>query len=284
MLAANEAVAHYLGAQDWPFLYRVHGAPDEAKLEELQQLAASCGHGLVLGKNLHQSLQALLTEVADRPEGRLISEQLLRSLQQAVYSPYNEGHFGLAAEEYCHFTSPIRRYPDLLVHRVLKQALAGAAKSSTPGNAALETLGNECSARERRAMEAERDLGDLRRCQLMEDRVGETFAGVISSVTEFGFFVELDESLIEGLVHVRSLTGDFYHYDPTTLTLTGERSRQEFRVGMALEVKLERVDTVRRRIDFSPLVTSDSNREEGRKKKTGVTKKQQKTASGYRKK
>ncbi len=284
MLAANEAVAHYLGAHEWPFLYRVHGAPDEAKLEELQQLAAGCGHGLVLGKNLHRSLQELLNNVADQPEGRLISEQLLRSLQQAVYTPHNEGHFGLAAEEYCHFTSPIRRYPDLLVHRVLKQALAGAAKSSASGIAALETLGDECSSRERRAMEAERDLGDLRRCQLMEDRVGETFTGVISSVTEFGFFVELDDNLIEGLVHVRTLTGDFYHYDPTTLSLTGEHSRQQFRVGMSLEVKLERVDTARRRIDFSPLVFPDSNRGEGRKKKTGATKKYKKSASGRRNK
>lgn len=284
MLAANEAVAHYLGAHDWPFLYRVHGEPDEAKLDELQQLAAGCGHGLVLDKNLHQSLQELLTKVADRPEGRLISEQLLRSLQQAVYTPYNEGHFGLAAEEYCHFTSPIRRYPDLLVHRVLKLALTGAAKSSAPGNAALETLGEECSSRERRAMEAERDLGDLRRCQLMEDRVGETFTGVISSVTEFGFFVELDDNLVEGLVHVRTLTGDFYHYDPTTLTLTGERSRQQFRIGVSLEVKLERVDTVRRRIDFSPLVIPDSNRNEGRKKKTGTTKKSKRPPSGRKSK
>ena len=276
MLAANEAVAHYLAAQEWPLLYRVHGEPDETKLEELQQLAASCGHGLVLGKNLHQSLQELLTKVADKPEGRLISQQLLRSLQQAVYTPHNEGHFGLAAEEYCHFTSPIRRYPDLLVHRVLKQALTGAAKSSAPGLALLEALGAECSTRERRAMEAERDLADLRRCQLMEDRVGEIFSGVISSVAEFGFFVELDDILVEGLVHVRILTGDFYHFDPTNLALTGERSRQQFRVGMPLKVKLERVDTVRRRIDFSPLTPPALVRGADRKKITAAPGKQKK--------
>lgn len=266
MLAANEAVAHYLTAQEWPFLYRVHGEPDEVKLEDLQQLAAGCGHGLVLGSNLHRSLQELLVTVADLPEGRLISEQLLRSLQQAVYTPHNEGHFGLAAEEYCHFTSPIRRYPDLLVHRVLKQALTAAAKTSVPGIAMLETLGAECSAHERRAMDAERDIADLRRCQLMEDRVGETFRGVVSSVADFGFFVELDDILVEGLVHVRNLTGDYYHYDPSTLTLTGERSRQAYRVGMALEVKLERVDTARRRIDFSPMVTPEHSGKELRRK------------------
>ena len=283
MLAANEAVAHYLGAQEWPLLYRVHGEPDETKLEELQQLAASCGHGLVLGKNLHQSLQELLTAVAAKPEGRLISEQLLRSLQQAVYTPHNEGHFGLAAEEYCHFTSPIRRYPDLLVHRVLKQALTGAAKSNAPGLALLETLGAECSTRERRAMEAERDLADLRRCQLMEGRVGEVFSGVVSSVVEFGFFVELDDILVEGLVHVRTLTGDFYHFDPTALALTGERSRQQFRIGMPLEVKLERVDTARRRIDFSPLIPPEKIKDGARKKRSDGPKKQ-KNQSRRRKK
>lgn len=276
MLAANEAVAHYLTAQGWPFLYRVHGEPDEAKLEDLQQLAANCGHGLVLGRDLHHSLQELLAAVADKPEGRLIGEQLLRSLQQAVYTPHNEGHFGLAAEEYCHFTSPIRRYPDLLVHRVLKQALTGAAKNSAPGLALLETLGVECSTRERRAMEAERDLADLRRCQLMEDRIGESFSGIISSVAEFGFFVELDDILVEGLVHVRTLSGDFYHFDPTTLALTGERSRQQFRVGMPLEVRLERVDTVRRRIDFSPLTPPVLVRGADRKKITGAPGKQKK--------
>ncbi|MFO7766307.1 MAG: ribonuclease R [Pelovirga sp.] len=273
MLAANEAVARYLGGQGWPFLYRVHSEPDEAKLEELQQLAAGCGYGLVLGKDLHQSLQGLLEEVAERPEGRLISEQLLRSLQQAVYTPHNEGHFGLAAEEYCHFTSPIRRYPDLLVHRVLKQVLAGATKNTVPGTAQLESLGTECSARERRAMEAERDLADLRRCQLMEDRVGETFTGIISSVVDFGFFVELDDLLVEGLVHVRSLVGDYYHFDPTNLILTGENSRQQFRIGMTVEVKLERVDTVRRRIDFRPLDDAADGSSNNRKRSSRVSKK-----------
>ena len=274
MLAANEAVAHYLGAQEWPFLYRVHGEPDEAKLGELQQLAAGCGHGLILGKDLHQSLQELLTEVAGRPEGRLIAEQILRSLQQAVYTPHNEGHFGLAADEYCHFTSPIRRYPDLLVHRVLKQALSGEPRNAAPATALLETLGAECSARERRAMEAERDLADLRRCQLMEDRVGEVFTGIVSSVVDFGFFVELDGILVEGLVHVRTLTGDYYHFDPTSLTLTGESSRRQFHIGMPIEVKLERVDTARRRIDFSPTTAAETIKDGERKKRTGSYKKQ----------
>lgn len=251
MLAANEAVARYLGQQGWPLLYRVHTPPDHSKLEELQQLAASSGHGLVLGKDLHRSLQKLLEEVADQPEGRLLNQQLLRSLQQAVYTPHNEGHFGLAAEDYCHFTSPIRRYPDLVIHRALKLALAGESKNGAPSVAQLETLGARCSAQERRAMEAERDLADLRRCQLMAGRIGEEFSAIVASVLEFGLFVELDELLIEGLVHMRSMQGDYYHFDPVHRTLTGERQRQQFHMGMPVQVKLERVDLARRRIDFS---------------------------------
>lgn len=250
MLAANEAVAGFLDRQGWPFLYRVHEEPEQGRLEELQQLAASCGHGLVLGADLHRGLQKLLEAVVDKPEARLISEQLLRSLQQAVYTPHNEGHFGLAAEDYCHFTSPIRRYPDLVVHRILKSALAGQSKKAAPGIEQLELLGTECSFKERRAMEAERDLLDLRRCQLMQDRIGEVFAGIISSVVEFGFFVELEVELVEGLVHIRALKDDFYHFDPAALTLTGERERRQFRIGVPVTVKLDRVDLRRRRIDF----------------------------------
>ena len=250
MLAANEAVAAFLQERQWPFLYRIHERPDLLKLQDLQQLAAECGVGLVLGKDLHQALQGLLAEVAERPEGRLINQQLLRSLQQACYAPENKGHFGLAADCYCHFTSPIRRYPDLVVHRVLKQALAATPKSASYSHAELETLGRDCSAQERRAVQAERDLIDLRCCQLMAGRVGEEFAGTISSVMEFGFFVELDELLIDGLVHIRTLRGDYYHFDPLTRSLTGEHRRQQFRIGMRVQVRVKKVEAWRRRIDF----------------------------------
>ncbi|WP_051689785.1 ribonuclease R [Pelobacter seleniigenes] len=250
MLAANEAVAAFLQKRQWPFLYRIHERPDLLKLQELQQLAAECGVGLVLGKQLHQALQGLLAEVAERPEGRLINQQLLRSLQQACYAPDNQGHFGLAADCYCHFTSPIRRYPDLVVHRVLKQVLAAAPKSASYSHAELETLGRDCSARERRAVQAERDLIDLRCCQLMAGRVGEEFSGTISSVTEFGFFVELDELLIDGLVHIRTLRGDYYHFDPLSRSLTGEHRRRQFRIGMRVQVRVKKVEAWRRRIDF----------------------------------
>lgn len=251
MLAANEAVAAFLTKKDWPLLYRIHESPDLTRLQDLQQLAAECGLGLVLGKKLQPALQKLLTDAADLPEARLINQQVLRSLQQACYSPGNSGHFGLAADCYCHFTSPIRRYPDLVVHRILKLALAGAAKAVSCPEAELITLGRECSARERRAMQAERNLIELRRCQVMQGRVGEQLGGIIASVAEFGFFVELDEIYVDGLVHVRSLPGDYYSFDPSTHVLTGERRRQQFRVGMPVQVKVAKVELWRRRIDFT---------------------------------
>ena len=253
MLAANEAVAAFISGQDWPLLFRIHETPDLAKLQELQQLASECGVGLVLGKQLHKELQEMLAKVAERPEGRLLNQQLLRSLQQACYAPDNSGHFGLAAECYCHFTSPIRRYPDLIIHRILKLIVAQTAKQESYSYAALKVLGQECSAAERRAVQAERDLIQLRCCQIMATKVGHLFYGTISSVTEFGFFVELDDTLIDGLVHVCSLQGDYYHYDPLSHTLTGERRRKEFKIGMRVEVVVSEVDPVRRRIDFELL-------------------------------
>ncbi len=255
MLAANEAVARFLRRNGWNFLYRIHERPDPDRLEDFRQLAAACGCGALPEGNLQQALQQLLAAAAERPEGRLLNQQLLRSLQQARYSPHNSGHFGLAADCYCHFTSPIRRYPDLCVHRVLKLALGGAATGAGPGLCALEALGRECSARERRALEAERDLIQLRCCQVIADRVGEEFVGTVSAVTEFGFFVEPDDLPLEGLVHVRTLERDDFHFDPTTLTLSGQRRRRSYRVGMRVRVRLTKVETWRRRIDFSLVAT-----------------------------
>jgi len=251
MLAANEAVADYLTRKDWGLLYRIHEEPELLKLQELQQLAAQCGVGLVLGKKVQRALQQLLVDIAEKPEARLVNQQLLRSLQQACYSPVNNGHFGLAADCYCHFTSPIRRYPDLIIHRVLKLALSDQPKSASLSRSQLIKLGLDCSAKERRAMRAERDLVDLRRCQVMVKRCGEEFDGTISSVTEFGVFVELDDIYVEGLVHVRTLLHDYYHFDPATVALIGDRRRTEFRVGMRVKVKVTKVELWRRRIDFT---------------------------------
>ncbi|WP_020677728.1 ribonuclease R [Geopsychrobacter electrodiphilus] len=255
MLAANEAVAEYLTRKKRNLLYRIHEEPDPLKLQDLQQLAAECGVGLVLGKNLQKSLQQLLLDIADKPEARMVNQQLLRSLKQACYAPQNAGHFGLAAAHYCHFTSPIRRYPDLIIHRILKQTLAPDPHSSAISEAELVTLGFDTSAKERRAMQAERDLADLRRCQIMEKHLGEEFDGTISSVAEFGFFVELDDLFVDGLVPVRSLQDDFYHFDAARLALVGERRRHEYKIGTRVRVKVAKVELGRRRIDFSLIST-----------------------------
>ncbi len=256
MLAANEAVAGYLTKKNWALLYRIHEEPDLLKLQDLQQLVAECGVGLVLTGKLQRALQRLLLDIHDKPEARLVNQQLLRSLKQACYTPKNSGHFGLAADCYCHFTSPIRRYPDLIIHRILKRAVSGDPKATAISENELTQLGLDCSAKERRAMQAERELVNLRCCQLMLKRLGEEFEGTISSVTEFGFFVELDEVFVDGLVHIRNLKDDYYAFDPTTHSLTGERRQQQFRVGMRIKVKVAKVEPWRRRIDFS-LVEAD---------------------------
>ncbi len=251
MLAANEAVADFLQRQKMAFLYRIHEPPSIEKLQDFQQLAAECGFGLTLGGDLQHKLQELLKDIVDRPEARLLNQQLLRSLQQARYSPENKKHFGLAADCYCHFTSPIRRYPDLSIHRALKKALREDRSMPLPVDQKLLALGQECSEQERRAMAAERQLVELRRCQVMERRVGEEFSGTISSVTEFGFFVELDEFFVEGLVHVRSLQNDYYFFQPTSHSLIGERRRRVFKVGMPVRVRVAAVELGRRRVDFT---------------------------------
>jgi len=251
MLAANEAVACFLTDGDWPLLYRIHEAPTFDKLQEFQQLAAECGVGLVLGGDLQQELQKMLKEIADRPEARLLNQQLLRSLQQARYSAENSGHFGLAAKFYCHFTSPIRRYPDLAVHRVLKTVLADSAgEQRLLRGSPLEDLGQKCSDQERRAMVAERELVELRRCQLMERHLGKEFSGIISSVTEFGLFVELDDYFVEGLVHIRTLQDDYYNFDPKLRTLIGVRRRKTYKIGMCVRIRVAKVELWRRRLDF----------------------------------
>lgn len=250
MLAANEAVADFLQSRDQAFLYRIHEPPELQQLQELQQLAAACGVGLALGKNLHHQLQQFLHDCSSLPEARLLRQQLLRSLKQACYSPRNQGHFGLAADVYCHFTSPIRRYPDLTVHRILKQVLAEQPNSPADQSSRLLRLGQDCSTKERRAMQAERDLIELRRCQIMSRHLGEKLTGTISSVTEFGFFVELDDLFVEGLVHIRTLDGDYYHFDPRSVTLTGTRKRRQFSIGKRVRIRVKQVDPWTRRIDF----------------------------------
>lgn len=270
MLAANVAAAQFMQKHEIPSLYRVHDGPPQERLEKLKAFLGELGLSLQRGKSKDgpspKDYQKLLESIRERPDYHLIQTVMLRSLSQAVYSSDNNGHFGLNYEAYTHFTSPIRRYPDLLVHRAIRSVIR--SKADTPhvrragatimprariypyDEAALEKLGEQCSMTERRADEATRDVVNWLKCEFMQDRVGETFAGVITAVTGFGIFVELRDIYVEGLVHVTALPADYYHFDPVHHRLSGERSGRSFRLGDSVEVKVMRVDLDERKIDF----------------------------------
>ncbi|MCK4509609.1 MAG: ribonuclease R [Desulfuromonadales bacterium] len=258
MLAANEAVATWLVQQREPMIFRVHEAPSEGKLAAFQEFIAYFNQGISLPAEgvKPKLLQEFLEQVAGQPEEHVINHVLLRSLPQAYYSVNNLGHFGLAADNYCHFTSPIRRYPDLMVHRILKNRLA-PGQSNTQGQSfepiiemPLKEIAQSSSTTERRAMEAERDIVKLKKCQFMADKVGENFSGMITSVHAFGFFAELQDIYVEGLVHVSSLDDDFYQYEEERHRLIGMNRRREFSIGTPIEVRVHKVDLDRREIDF----------------------------------
>jgi ribonuclease R len=249
MLAANVCASALLQEKEHPALYRVHEGPTPEKLQALRDFLK--GFGLQLGggdKPRALDYAKLLESVKHRPDVQLLQIVMLRSLQQAVYSPDNVGHFGLAYEAYTHFTSPIRRYPDLLVHRAIKAALDGGRYS--PGK--WTELGIHCSRTERRADEATREVEAWLKAYYMKDRVGEEFSGVISAVTGFGIFVALDELYVEGLVHVSELGNDYFHFDAARHELMGERTRQRFRLSDRLRVRVVRVDLETSRMDFVP--------------------------------
>ncbi len=193
----------------------------------------------------------LLKVLEERPERHLVQTLMLRSLNQAVYSPKLSGHFGLAYKLYTHFTSPIRRYPDLVVHRGIKHFLAEKSLKGFPyDKARLERLGEHCSLTERRADEATRDAIFALKCEFMLDKIGKEFTGTISGVAGFGFFVELDDVFVDGLVHISSLDGDYYHFDPVRHTLSGERTGQVFQLGGRVNVRVEAVSLDDKKIDF----------------------------------
>ena len=248
MLAANVCASDFLGEKGQAMLYRVHEGPTPEKLAALRDFLGSFGLQIGGGDAPQaRDYAALLERVKARPDAQLIQTVMLRSLQQAVYSPENVGHFGLAYESYTHFTSPIRRYPDLLVHRAIKAVLR--KRRYDPGN--WSELGLHCSMTERRADDATRDVEAWLKCYYMKDRIGETFKGTISGVTPFGAFVALDEVYVEGLVHVSELGHDYFHFDAARHQLMGERTRKRFRLGDRLEVNLVRVDLDGRKIDFT---------------------------------
>ena len=258
MLAANVCAADFLEKKKQPGLFRIHGTPAPAKLEALRDFMKEFGLGLEGGDSpTGKDYGKLLDQIRERPDFSLLQTILLRSMQQAIYSPDNIGHFGLAYEYYTHFTSPIRRYPDLLVHRAIKAALKFEKAPLPASEAAWEEIGLHCSATERRADEATRDVEAWLKCYYMQDRIGEVFDGTISGVTAFGAFVTLDQVYVEGLVHISELGTDYFHHDPIRHCLIGERTKQQYRVGDRLRVKLVRADLESNRIDFVPATALD---------------------------
>ncbi len=263
MLAANVCASEFLREKEHPSLYRVHEGPTPERLIKLRDFLGTFGFQLGGGDApAAKDYAKLLEKIGDRPDKQLLQTVMLRSLRQAIYSPDNVGHFGLAYESYTHFTSPIRRYPDLLVHRAIKSALA--TRRYEPGN--WEEIGLHCSATERRADEATRDVEAWLKCYYMQDRVGETFTGSISSVVPFGIFVALDDVFIEGLVHVSELGQDYFHFDESAHAMVGERSGRRFRLSDRVSVQLVRVDMEANKIDFRLAEATPDNASKGKGK------------------
>lgn len=272
MLCANVATASFFQQHNIPALYRVHQGPSDLKLENLKKYLNELG--IILGggdKPSPKDYLAVMTQIQERPDAPLIQTMLLRSMSQAVYQPDNEGHFGLAYTAYTHFTSPIRRYPDLMVHRAIRSVIRGerneasilhtikrveGAKPMAKADiypydmAALLQLGEQSSLTERRADDATRDVMDFLKCEYMRNHVGDEFTGIISTVTNFGIFVQLKDLYIEGLIHVTNLSADFYQFDPVHMRLKGERTGRTFKMGDELSVIVGRVDLDDKKIDF----------------------------------
>jgi ribonuclease R len=291
MLAANEAVAAHLEHTGITAIYRIHEKPDPKRVMEFEEVAAHYGHSLGIGaipvqkfgitsrqrdggkarKEIvlpaastpisSRNYQKLVAKIEGKPEERILSYLMLRSLKQARYSTENAGHFALAAGAYTHFTSPIRRYPDLIVHRLLRAVLAGSA---TPAEVELSAIAEECSQSERRAADAERELVEWKKVRFVADRLGEDFDGLIISTAKYGLFVELADYFVEGLVPIDTLPGDEFTYHENVRKVVGKHSRREFSIGDRVRVMLERVDANERKLQFS-LVEEEPRRGGGRK-------------------
>ena len=262
MLAANVATARFLERARIPTLYRVHAAPEEDKILGLRKFLGELGLQLGGGKKPSpKDFQMTLAAIGDRPEKHLIETVMLRSLKQAQYIESNDGHFGLAYSAYTHFTSPIRRYPDLLIHRAVGYLLDNQPIEQFNYSVDdMNRLGKHCSATERRADEATREVVAWLKCEYMQDKLGQVFRGKISAVTGFGLFVELDDIYVEGLVHITSLKNDYYAFDAVKHRLVGERGGHVYRLGDKMSVLVARVDLDERKIDFEPV--EDENRDE----------------------
>ncbi|WP_346795394.1 ribonuclease R [Halomonas sp. Bachu 37] len=286
MLAANVATARFLDKHDLPALYRIHERPSPERLDKLRLFLNELGLSLGGGDEPSpQDYQALAESIRDREDADIIQTVMLRSMSRAVYSPQNDGHFGLAYQAYAHFTSPIRRYPDLLVHRAIRSVIRGPRQTNTvlraegapvepPSKWAPYTfeqmleLGEHCSMTERRADDATRDVEDWLKCEFMSDKLGEVFDGTIASVTQFGIFVRLDDVYVEGLVHVTSLPSDYYHYEPEKHRLKGERTGSSYRLGDGVTIQVARVDMDDRKIDFALADDKPRPRRQPRKRRS----------------
>jgi ribonuclease R len=286
MLAANVCAAEFIAAAGHPCLYRVHEGPTPEKRLALQNMLKALGISAPLSDEpTPAEMQAIALATQGRADAAQIHTMLLRSMQQAIYTASNSGHFGLAYEAYTHFTSPIRRYPDLLVHRVIKALLAGrrfhlvasdktrvpevrrggkvshrAVKPMTQEMALWEAVGVHCSANERRADEASRDVEAWLKCRYMREHLGEEFAGTVSAVAAFGLFVTLDAMYVEGLVHITELGGEYYRYDEARQELRGERTGIRYAVGSRVRVQVSRVDLDGRKIDFRMVRDGDADK------------------------
>ena len=249
MLAANVCAGNLLSSRGHPVLYRVHDVPAAEKVKALRDFLAELGLTLPGGEAPKPKDYAqLLAKIRPRPDHALLQTILLRSMKQAVYAPDNVGHFGLAFDAYVHFTSPIRRYPDLLVHRAIKAVLARQKYSGVD----WDELGRHCSETERRADDASRDVENWLKCYYMRDHVGQTFSGTITGVTAFGLFVTLDDYFVDGLVHISELGRDYFQFDAARHQLLGDRTKKRYRLADRMTVKLVRVDVDQRKIDFVP--------------------------------
>lgn len=251
MIRVNESIARLARSKKLPFLYRIHEAPDPARTDELREFVR--GLGLDLAKNAHRSsraLQKLLNSVEGRPEEGLVSMLALRSMKQARYSSETKAHFGLGIEAYSHFTSPIRRYPDLVVHRLLRKAILQGERVGEEYEDRLGEVAELASSRERRAMDAERESVELKKIEYMERHLGDVFEGTVSGVTSFGLFVLLEDVLVEGLIHVSSLEDDYYHFKEEQHALVGESHGRRFRLGDQLRARVLSVDRTARKLDL----------------------------------
>ena len=290
MLAANETVAEHFNRQKLPFIYRIHEQPKEEKMQRFFDFAAALGILVKGTKNTitPKDLQKVIQEVEEKPEAAVINTMLLRSMQQARYSEDNYGHYGLAAEYYTHFTSPIRRYPDLIVHRLIRtysQDQSDATKEKWAE--ALPEIADHSSKMERRSVEAEREVDSMKKAEYMADKIGEEFDGIISSVTKFGIFIELPNT-VEGMIHVNELKQDYFHFVENQLALVGERTRQTFKIGQKVRIKVVKSDPETREIDFElleaeeiPLLEVPKGGSRQRRQSTGGRKNNKKSDKYY---